>query len=281
MRMNTRINSELVTRSNRRNGTVSRHKLPACPTTGLPRYRDRHQARQGARAMLKGSRNYETSTFACPNCRGYHLEKIYRHEPIEVSPAQAPSAQFLDSLGSRKRRYFLVDIENATRGAKATPTQVAQLWDIIMKQAPGIAPHDHVVVGAARMVVRNYRAAIHAPNVKWVVGADAPDGADHALLSAIDLRRVARDYDELVIFSGDHAFADLARRAEQAGLSVQVITTEHPEQSTVLSRELASVADTHTVIRLKPRSQKPTKVTPITKHTHRTRRHAQQLPAAA
>ncbi|SCL25879.1 NYN domain-containing protein [Micromonospora rhizosphaerae] len=281
MKTNTRINSELTTRSHRHGGESRRHKLALCQATGLARYRDRHQARQGAKAMLAGSHQFEGSTFACPDCRGYHLEKTYARQPINVGGAIEPAEAFTASLTSRKRRYVLLDIENPTRGARATREEAAGLWNILKLQAPGIAPHDHVVVGASRLVVRKYRAAIHGANVKWVVGADAPDGADRALLAAIDLRRVAAEYDELVIISGDHAFADLARQAKWAGLSVQVVTAEHPKQRSVLSRELAAAADTHTLVRLQPRTPKPENVTPNRRTARLSSQHVHDLPAAA
>ena len=249
-----RTNSELTSRTARRDGTVRRHRLPLCRATGLARYRDRHQARQGAEALAAGRHSVEVHTFACTDCRGWHLEQTFAREPLGVPDWQEPTAAYTASLATRKRRYVLFDVENPTRGAKATIVQVAEFWNVLTRQAPGIAPHDHVVVGASRRVVRKYRAAVHGTNVKWVVGADAPDGADRALLAAIDLRRVARAYDELVIISGDHAFAGLARQAKQAGLTVQVITAEHPHERSMLSRELAAVADTHTRIRLLPRT---------------------------
>lgn len=282
MNTNTRINSELTTRSHRRDGESRRHKLALCQTTGLARYRDRHQARQGAKAMLAGSHQFEGSTFACPDCRGYHLEKIYARQPIIIGGAIESTEAFTASLTSRKRRYvLLLDIENPTRGAKATCEEAAALWNTLKLQAPGIAPHDHVVVGASRLVVRKYRAAIHGANLKWVVGADAPDGADRALLAAIDLRRVSPEYDELVIISGDHAFADLARRAKRGGLSVQVVTAERPEQQSVLSRELAAAADTHTLVRLQPGTPKPANVTPIRSTARLSSQQVHDLPAAA
>ena len=92
--------------------------------------------------------------------------------------------------------------------------------------------------------------------MKWVVGANAPDAADHGLLAAIDLRRVARDYNELVIISGDWRFSELARRARSLGLTVHVITAQHPEQRSMLSRELAAAADIHSVVRLRTASQR-------------------------
>lgn len=274
MTSNHRINSELTTRRASKKHDprpARRHKVPQCPATGLPRYRDRHQARDGARTLGRGRQPFEVHTFACPSCGGFHLEKTYLREPITTN-ALEPVEAFTESLSSRKRRYFLVDIENPTRGAQATPEQVAVFWAVLKQQAPGIAPHDHVVVGAAGSVVRKYRAAIHGANVKWVTAANAPGAADHALLTAIDLYRVARDYDELVIVSGDHAFAGLARHAKALGLTVHVVTAEHPTQSSVLSRELAAVADTHTLVRLQSRTLTRENIAAIQRVATATRR---------
>ena len=257
---------------------IRRHGLPHCEATGLPRYRDRHQARHGAQAMGAGSPESEVHTYACPDCRGYHLEKTYRREPITIGPSPEPTEAFTASLPARKRRYFLVDIENPTCGAKATREEVATFWSILKQQAPGIAPHDHVVIGASRMVLRKYRAAISGPNIKWVVGADAPDGADRALMAAIDLRAVARANDELVIVSGDGAFADLARRARKLGLTVHVVTAQHPEHHTMLSRELSGAAHLRTLVRLRPRTPRPPKVQPA---TLAARRAMQQIHLAS
>lgn len=272
MRTNARIDSELTTRTRSRDDKICRHKLPVCTATGLARYRDRHQARDGAKALAAGSNAYDVSAFACPDCCGWHVEKAHVREPIVASVTSVPTEAFSASLGSRKRRYILFDVENPTCGAKATCEELADFWGILKQQAPGIAPRDHVVVGASRSVVRKYRAAIHGPNIKWVVGANAADGADRALLAAIDLRRVAREYDELVIVSGDWRFADLARRARRAGLSVQVVTAEHPEQRSMLSRELAAAADTRTLVRLEART--PRHDTAIPMATAESRAHS-------
>jgi hypothetical protein len=259
-----------------------KHTLSKCGTTGLARYRDRHQARDGAKALAAGSNAYAVTTFACPDCRGgWHVEKTDVREPIVASVTSVPTEAFSASLTSRKRRYVLFDVENPTRGAKATCEELADFWGILKQQAPGIAPHDHVVVGASRSVVRKYRAAIHGPNIKWVVGANAADGADRALLAAIDLRRVARDYDELVIVSGDHAFADLARRAKMLGLTVQVVTAQNSEQRSMLSRELAAAADTHTLVRLEARTPRHETAIPMATAEPRTHSRVSLRPIAA
>lgn len=255
----TRIKTEFGTR---RAGSARSHKLPICEATGLARYRDRHQALQGARTIRAGVRDIKIATFACPDCRGTHLEMSSKG-PTAVVEAVEPVPAFTASLGSRRRRYILVDIENPTRGAKATGEEVARFWEILKQEAPGIAPHDHVVVGASRRVARKYRAMITGPNVKWVIGADAPDGADRALLAAIDLYQVARDYDEVVIVSGDHAFIDLAVRAKSRGLSVQVVTAEQPGGRSMLARGLADAADTRTLVRLAPLKRTVANLTPM------------------
>lgn len=249
-----RINFNAKPRTSR-GGNARMHSLPVCPATGLVRFRDRHQARDGVKAFTFGPQGLEASMFACPECRGWHVETRQASAAITevAAPASAPALAFEESLATRKRRYFLVDIENPTRGAKATCEEVAAFWNLLKGQAPGIAPHDHVVVGASRGVAERYRASIAGANVRWVTGANAPDGADRALLGAIDLYRVARHYDELVIVSGDHAFADLACRAKTLGLSVQVVTAEISERRPMLSRELAAAADVHTLVRLKVR----------------------------
>jgi len=272
MKNTSRTASELTGRAVRRGGRACRHKLPICDATGLARYRDRHQARQGANATRSGAHDFEVHTFACPACTGHHIEQTYRRDPIVLAPSSEPTAEFTASLPFRKKRYFLVDSENLTHGAKVTCQQAAALFGVLRQQAPGIAPHDHVVVGAARYVVRRYRAAIDGANVKWVVGSDGSNGADRALIAAIDLRRVARDYDELVIASGDGAFTDLARQAKALGLTVHVITTQHPEQRSMLSRELSAVADFHTLIRLESRTQKKDNLTAIAKVASRAHR---------
>lgn len=169
-------------------------------------------------------------------------------ESVERVPA------FTDSLPIRARRYVLFDVENPTCGAQASRTELAKFWSVLKGQAPGFSDRDQIVIGAARAVAAKYFGVIGEPNVKWVVGANAPDAADRALLAAIDVHRVARDYDELVIISGDHAFAPLARRAKRLGLRVHVVTAEHPEQPTALARELAEAADIRTLVRLFPRS---------------------------
>lgn len=260
MTATTMIRTPLTGRGNPRTGHRPVHKVGVCATTGLARYRDRHQARDAARSARRGAAGPEFAPFDCPACRGFHLER-QRALPVVVPAAPSePVTAFTASLATRKRRYVLLDIENLTLGAAWSPGSVAEVWRVLREQAPGIAPHDHVVVGAGRGFARRYRAAIQGPNVRWVVGANGPDGADRALLAAVDLYAVARAYDELVIGSGDHAFADVARRARALGLTVQVIVTESNDGRSSLSARLAEEATTRTLVR---RSARPATACPV------------------
>lgn len=218
-----------------RAGAKRQHRLPVCPNTGLARFRDRHQARASAAASRTLHQSF--TPFACPDCKGVHLEQV-RTKPQAVWAVRdaAPTP-------GKRRRYVLVDVENLTHGAACTRSELSDLWTQLRDCALSLTDRDHVVIGAARGVARRLRPAITESFVKWVVGANAPDGADHALLAAIDLRRVAREFDELVVVSGDHAFAGLARRAHALGLRVHVVSGSAQGTRSVLSRELAAVAD--------------------------------------
>lgn len=257
-----RLDSDLASRS-RRSGESSRHKLPRCEQTGLARYRDRHQARQAVDARRATQPHHSLVTYACPDCRGFHLERTHAEPFLTTSKTVERVQAFTDSLPTRARRYVLFDVENPTCGARASRAELAKLWSTLTAQAPGFSERDHIVIGAARAVAAMYLGVIDQSNVKWVVGANAPDGADRALLAAINIYRVARDYDELVIISGDHAFVPMARRAKRLGLRVHVVTAEHPEQRSALARELAEAADIRTLVRLFPRSANELISTPI------------------
>jgi hypothetical protein len=228
-----------------RKDRITRHKLPTCGATGLVRYRDRHQARQGAAAQRTTTRQIRLATFACPECRGFHLEALRQHSPYAVESA----AESVATPEAAPRRYVLVDIENLTAG-NATRKEVKALWDILAQKSPGMTTKDHVVVGANRYVAKKFSTTIVGSNIKWVVGAEGPDGADRALLAACNLHQIAKTCSELIIMSGDHAFTELALRAKKLGLRTHVVTTKRMDGSSSLSRGLAAAADVTTIVLL-------------------------------
>ena len=243
------ISTQLAPRTPHRNGKAPSHRLPVCTETGLPRYRDRHQARDAAHSITMCSPRFRAHTYPCLDCRGFHIEKSpVLYSNLTDAPRKSSVIAAAPQSSSR-RRYVLVDIENLTQGAQASCAEVGQLWATLQNKALGITHRDHVVVGAALGVHRKYRTAIHSAQTKWVVGTAGPDGADRALIAAIDIARVAREFDELVIASGDHAFAELAGRALQLGMRVHVVYAENRGQRTALAGQLFELADTRTLIR--------------------------------
>lgn len=236
----TRINSELHNRRSRRGHASAPHRLSKCDATCLARYRDRHQAKQAAKQATAGNRWYQVTTYACTACHGFHLERVTTPNRQPATPPISTPAQ----VGPRS--YVLVDVENLTAGASLTCDELSQLWTTIRSDL-GLTDHDHIIVGAAVAVSRRYRPVIRGTNISWVVGAQAADGADQALLAATNLIQVAAQFDQLVIISGDHAFADLARRAQNRSLQVHVVSTRQNGRHT-LAASLARHATTQTVI---------------------------------
>lgn len=225
-----------IDRDPRRAFDIRRHRLPSCPTTGLRRFRDRHQARAGAAAASTAV--FRFTTFTCPDCQGFHLEPMRREAHGSASTQPTPAI----------RRFVVLDVENLTRGARRTRAELAALWERTTA-ALDLTAHDRILIGASRSVAHRYDGVIHGRNVTWVIGANAPDAADRALLGACNLHRIAAEADELVIVSGDHCFADLARRARRRGIETHVVTPAAvPGERDALSRELAAVADMRTYV---------------------------------
>lgn len=230
--------------------TTRRHRLPLCEVTGLPRYRNRHQARQGAEAQRSHTSTGGFLGFACSTCNGYHLEQRRSYPLATVAPP-------IEASPTRPHRYVLVDIENLTDGARDSAAEVAKLWSRIADETLQLASTDHVVVGANRFVYRKYASAIGGTQVRWVIGDASPDAADRALLAAIDLPREASRGSELFILSGDSAFTGLVERAKEAGLRVHVAAQWRRDRGAGLSRKLAAAADVSTVMYPKSSQLRP------------------------
>ena len=78
---------------------------------------------------------------------------------------------------------------------------------------------DHSTVAVSG---RHAAAAFFAlpPGIQRVIGANRPDGADLALIDSVEIDWVASNFGQVVIASGDHIFAPMARKFRAAGLSV-------------------------------------------------------------
>lgn len=116
-----------------------------------------------------------------------------------------------------QRTFHLIDMENLVGGA-VTASSVAGAWTEYVK-AVGLRDGDQVTVAVARRHAATAFFALPA-GFRRLVGSDAPDGADHALLDAVDAALVAERFDRVVIGSGDHAFTPLAAELLARGVAV-------------------------------------------------------------
>lgn len=125
-----------------------------------------------------------------------------------------------------QRTFHLVDMENLVGGAVSTRS-VAGAWTEYVTAA-GVREGDQVVVGVARRHAATTFFALPT-GIRRLVGSDGPDGADRALLEAVDVGLVAERFERVVIGSGDHAFTDLAAELLQRGISmVEVVGKGSP-----------------------------------------------------
>ncbi|WP_181125544.1 MULTISPECIES: NYN domain-containing protein [unclassified Rathayibacter] len=145
-------------------------------------------------------------------------------------------------LPERPRTLHLIDIENMV-GPDASAEEVTSFWTGYRRLAIGLGYNDHAIVASGPRFAPVAWFAIPANDVQRRVGRGI-DGADFALIDAVELERYSVRFDRLVIASGDHAFAPLARRARKLGMRVhQVIGRGLP------SRELFAACPTHSRLR--------------------------------
>lgn len=149
------------------------------------------------------------------------------------------------------RKIVLIDLENMLFGKHADQDSTrADRSAEILELAEARRPGDMLIVGCNPRLV--FFANEHFPGAKIVTGR-GKDGADNALIDAIDAIHVAGRYSELCIVSGDHAFGEIAHQARAAGLSIRVVA---PHRG--LSTALRVYADTAVIL---PESDAPDDVT--------------------
>ena len=136
-------------------------------------------------------------------------------------------------MNTTGRAFHLIDIENLLALTRGRPVgaRAGALYD----QVVGVGDDDLLTVGAD--VTRLFDISDAFPNAR-VCSGRGRDGADRALMKAVDIDLIARRFDTIVIGSGDNAFVDVAYRARQHGLNVVVVS-----RRTSLGRHLAAHAD--------------------------------------
>jgi len=130
---------------------------------------------------------------------------------------------------AESRKIVLIDLENMLFGSHAESNRTDRSKEIL-ELAQARRPNDMLIVGCNPNLV--FLANEHFPGAKIVTGK-GKDGADHALIDAIDATHAADRYSELCIVSGDHAFGQVAHAARKVGLPVRVVAP-HAGLSTAL-----------------------------------------------
>lgn len=133
-----------------------------------------------------------------------------------------------DRRTGSSRKIVLIDLENVLFGnhTEGGPDRSVEILDL----AQARRPDDMLIVGCNPHLA--FLADEHFHGAK-IVTRKGKDGADQALIEAIDTSHVAERYDELCIVSGDHAFCEIAYAARKAGLTVRVVAP-HAGLSTAL-----------------------------------------------
>ncbi len=117
------------------------------------------------------------------------------------------------------RALVLVDAENIA--SVALPSELRCTADRAeLRRALGVRESDHVIVASSHRAARAVWWAW--PAARRIVKS-GPDGADLALLRAVDVDDVCSRFTRIVIASGDGIFADLAIELTDRGAEVIVI----------------------------------------------------------
>ncbi|OZD06593.1 hypothetical protein CH275_10310 [Rhodococcus sp. 06-235-1A] len=120
-------------------------------------------------------------------------------------------------------RLHLLDIENMVSG-DVSAVRCSAWWGDYVTDV-GVGERDQITVAAAWRHAAPAFFAVPA-NARRIGVTSAPDAADLALLDSVDVERVAHQHDEVIIASGDHIFAPLARALRAAGVRVvQVVAS--------------------------------------------------------
>lgn len=134
------------------------------------------------------------------------------------------------------RTLHLADIENLMGG----PLTGLDRLSAVRAQHERLTPPshgDHVISACnPRLLVD---VSLRWLRSRWLTH-HGKDGADQALLEALDADDLAARYSRVVIGSGDHAFTDLAEQLRQRGVEVSVVA-----RPGTLHRALGRAAHVH------------------------------------
>lgn len=137
--------------------------------------------------------------------------------------------------GLRSRCLHMIDIENLAGPGHRCLEALAFATGAYRATAP-VTAGDLVVVACDRAPEKRFQVGLLWPAAQRL-SAHGPDGADRALLMALDPAWLASRFSTVTIGSGDGAFADLARTLRARGVEVGVVARRGS-----LARDLRIVA---------------------------------------
>lgn len=117
------------------------------------------------------------------------------------------------------RTLHLIDVENLVGEDRTRAEFFLQAAEAYVG-AGRVHDGDHLVVGSDASLAFVVREAF--PHARLVTGR-GENGADNALIRAVDVQFAESHYDRVVVASGDHVFADLVRHLVRDGVLVHVV----------------------------------------------------------
>lgn len=132
------------------------------------------------------------------------------------------------------RSLHLVDLDNLVAGPWNRHLVAASMGRYLA--ASDFHEGDHLVVAAEVTLART--AFFELPASARLLVGHGPDGADRRLLAASTPEFIASHYEQLVIGSGDHCFADVAREVKALGTAVTAVALQGS-----MSYDLGGAAD--------------------------------------
>lgn len=126
------------------------------------------------------------------------------------------------------------DIENWQGTPLVSPLTLAREFRFT-RGVLGLTRDDHIVLGMSHFTANRCTFALPTNSTAIVVGS-GPDGADKALIDAINVPRLARHFQSLVVVSNDHIFTTLARQSREAGMTSWNVSSDLSTLSTETRR---------------------------------------------
>lgn len=116
------------------------------------------------------------------------------------------------------RRLLVVDIENIAGGAVVTRA-MADWARAVVESALDVKVGEQVVIGTCHLGLFNTKAAWPCARVKVRSG---DDGADLELIDVLTNEGIDERFDEVILVSGDHIFAESIASLGKCGVRVTV-----------------------------------------------------------